>query len=96
MKKKDMLWGLLVALAVAIFLSPFASSWPDGLEWVAEGQGFLSKGEGTPVLSSPIPDYILPGIPNDMLATSLAGILGTMIVFGLGYGVACLLKRRNS
>ena len=96
MKKKDMLWGLFVALAVALFLSPFASSWPDGLEWVAEGHGFLGKGEGIPVLASPLPDYIFPGIPNDMLATSLAGILCTLIVFGLGYGVACLLKRRNS
>jgi len=95
MKKKEILWGLSIALAVALFLSPFASSWPDGLEWVAEDQGFLSKGEGTPVLVSPVPDYTFPGIPNDKLATSLAGILGTLIVFGLGYGVACFLKRRN-
>jgi cobalt/nickel transport protein len=96
MKRKDVFWGLFLALAVALFLSPFASSWPDGLEWVAGGLGFLSKGEGTAVFSSPIPDYAFPGIANEKLATALAGLVGTLIMFALGYGVAYLLKRRNS
>lgn len=96
MKRKDILGGLFIALAVALFLSPFASSWPDGLEWVASGLGFFSKGEGTAVLSSPIADYAFPGIANDKLATALAGFVGTVIMFALGCGVAYLLKRRNS
>jgi cobalt/nickel transport protein len=96
MKKKDILWGLFLALALALILSPFASSWPDGLEWVAGGLGFLSKGEGAAVMSSPIADYAFPGISNPKLATALAGLVGTVIMFVLGYGVAYLLKRRNS
>lgn len=95
MKRKDILLGLCIALAVAFILTPFASSWPDGLEWVAEGLGFLEKGEGAPALSSPIQDYALPGVAHEGLATALAGVLGTLIMFGLGYGVAWLLKKRN-
>lgn len=36
------LGGIGVAALLALFLSPFASSLPDGLERVAEIQGFLS------------------------------------------------------
>jgi cobalt/nickel transport protein len=38
--------GLGASLLVALFLSPFASSSPDGLEKVAETGGFKEKGEG--------------------------------------------------
>ena len=38
------LGGLGVALAVAVFLSPFAYDQPDGLEFVGEKLGFLRRG----------------------------------------------------
>ncbi len=43
--KRKALWlfvvgGLLVALALAFFVSPYASSSPDGLNKVAEDKGF--------------------------------------------------------
>ncbi len=93
MNKKNIIFGLLTALLLAILLSPFASSWPDGLEKVAEDKGFLEKGEVQPSLTSPIPDYTWPGVKSEKVATSLAGIMGTLFVFGMGYGVATLLKR---
>jgi len=46
-------------------------------------------------LTSPVPDYTWPGVKNEKLATSAGGILGTFIVFGAGYGVAALLKRKE-
>lgn len=95
MKKKDILLGLLMAVILAILISPFASPWPDGLERVAEDKGFLEKGEGKPALTSPVPDYSWPGIKNEKLATSVAGVMGTLLVFGLGLGVAKLLKRQE-
>jgi cobalt/nickel transport protein len=96
MKKKEILVGLLLAAVVALFLSPFASSWPDGLERVAQDKGFLQKAEEVkPVYSSPIPDYVFPGLKNEKVATSIAGILGTFAMFGIGYGVARLLKKRT-
>ena len=60
--------GLLASLLVAALLSPFASPHPDGLERVAEGKNFLVKAEGKEVLSSPIPDYVMPDNCNDALS----------------------------
>lgn len=81
MNKKNLLWGLLLALAVAAFLSPFASSSPDGLERVAEDKGFLHFAEGIEMIRAWMPDYVFPGVANEGLATSLAGIVGTVLVF---------------
>jgi cobalt/nickel transport system permease protein len=85
--------GLLLALALAI-LSPLASSHPDGLEWVAEQKGFLDTAQGS--LYQIIPDYVFPGVPNQILATIIAGIIGTLIVFGVVIGVACLRRNRQA
>lgn len=91
---KFVLAGLILAVLLAFFLSPFASSHPDGLEWVAEVKGFLHLGEGDPALSAPIPDYAVPGVKNEGLATGLAGVLGTLLIFVLGWGLAKLLRRK--
>ncbi len=79
--------GLAIALAVAS-LSPLASSSPDGLERVAEDKGFLDTAQDSPY--EIIADYLFPGIENEALATILAGVVGTVIVFGIGYAVAHL------
>lgn len=94
MNKKDIIFALIIALFLAILISPFASSWPDGLEKVAEDKGFLQEAV-VPTLASPIPDYAWPGVKNKILATSLAGVTGTLIVFIIGYGLAVLLKKRS-
>jgi len=95
MKKKDVIIGLVVSLFLAGLVSLFASSFPDGLEKVAENLGFIEKGEVKPSVKSPIPDYEWPGLENKKLATSIAGIAGTLIVFGLGYGLAAILKHKE-
>ena len=41
MKRNEILIGLGLSLFVGVVLSPFASSWPDGLEWIAEQYGFI-------------------------------------------------------
>jgi hypothetical protein len=83
--------GLLVALAVTI-ISPLASPWPDGLERVAEDHGFLDLGEDPPY--EIIPDYALPGVPSESLATILAGMVGVVIVFAVGLGAGYVLRKR--
>lgn len=81
--------GLLLAIILATLVSPFASPWPDGLEKVAAKLGFIQKAEGAkPLLSAPIPDYALPGVRRQGLATALAGLFGTLLVFGSGYLLA--------
>lgn len=84
--RKRWLIGFAVALMVAAFASPFASSSPDGLEKVAEDKGFLHKGSS--YISSPIPDYLFPGITNEGVATALAGVLGTVLTFGVMYSLS--------
>lgn len=86
---------LIIAFIVASFLAPFASSNPDGLEKVAHDLGFIEKGEGDPVIQSPVPDYTFPGIENQGLATAMAGIAGTAVTFGAAYGLAKLMKRNK-
>jgi len=95
MNRKEIFLGLIIAVFLALVISNFASSWPDGLEKVAEDKGFLEKGEVEPLFCSPIPDYAWPGVKNNIIATSAAGLMGTLIVFGLGYGLALILKRRR-
>ncbi len=92
MKSKWWLIALLICLAVAC-LAPLASSSPDGLERVAEDKGFLTLGEEAPF--QVIADYVFPGIENEAVATILAGIIGTLILFGVAYGVAWLLTLRK-
>jgi cobalt/nickel transport system permease protein len=75
--------GLALLLAVA---SPWASSHPDGLEWVAEQQGFLETAQDP--FYNIIPDYVVPGVSNEALATILAGIVGSLLVFGAALLIA--------
>ena len=93
MKWKWWIVGLLIALAVTL-ISPLASAWPDGLERVAEDKGFIEDAQDAPY--EVIPDYVLPGIGNEALATILAGIVGTLVVFSLAYGLGILLRRREA
>ena len=88
--------ALAVAVGLATAVSPFASSSPDGLEKVAEKKEFLDQGRLAGIQEdSPIPDYAFPGVDNERLATGLAGFLGTLAVFALGYGLAFVLRRRE-
>ena len=84
--------GLLLALGVAL-LSPLASSHPDGLERVAEDEGFLDQAQDAPY--EVIPDYTFPGIENEALATIVAGLVGTCLVFAMAYGLAWLMRRSS-
>ena len=93
MKKNWWIIGLALAVVVAFF-SPLASPHPDGLERVAEDHAFLDRAQDSPY--EIIPDYVFPGIANEAVATILAGVVGVLVVFGLTYGVAVLLKRRHA
>ncbi len=96
MNRKDVITGLIAALFLAGIIAMFASPWPDGLERVAEDKGFIEKSEVAPVLPAPIPDYAWPGVKNERLATSLAGVAGTLLIFFVSYGISALIKRRQS
>jgi hypothetical protein len=87
--------ALALAVGLATAASPFASSHPDGLERVAEEKAFLDTGRLAPIQEdAPVPDYAFPGVGNERLATGLAGFIGVLGVFAIGYGVAAVARRR--
>jgi cobalt/nickel transport system permease protein len=87
------LGGLVIALILAI-ASPLASANPDGLMRVAGQYGFLS------LAKSPqyhlLPGYAFPGVTNQTLATILAALLGTLLVFGVAVVVAYTRKHKQT
>lgn len=86
--------GGLVIASLLVLLSPLASAHPDGLEWVAAQKGFMEAAWSP--LYNLIPDYVFPGITNEVIATILAGIVGVVIVFGVALGVALVRRRKRS
>ncbi len=93
---KKFIWAALaVALLLAVAVSPFASSWLDGLERVAESAGFLKLGERAPLVSSPVADYAFPGVAAEGWATAAAGAVGTLLTFGVAFALAAALRKRR-
>lgn len=86
-------YGALIAGFILALLSPLASSAPDGLERVAEDKGFIDAARES--WYELIPDYTMPGIGNKVLATVISGVLGTALLFGIGYGIAKALKAKG-
>jgi cobalt/nickel transport protein len=96
---KIIIFGMVLAAGIALFLSPWASSFPDGLERVAQDLGFIKKAEqpGTTIWEkSPLPDYRVPGIRSERWAAGLAGLVGTIVIAALGWGLARLLKKKGT
>jgi cobalt/nickel transport system permease protein len=87
--------GLAVLALLAVGVSFLASSYPDGLEFVAERAGFLNETE--PVFGgSLIPDYAVPGVANETLAGVLAGLAGIVVTGVLVYGAVAAVRARSS
>jgi len=89
--------GLGTALLIAVFLSPFASKDPDGLDRVSQDLKFENKAaEDTPAKKLPFysvfDEYALRGVP-EAIATPLAGLAGTLATFGLAWGIGKLVVR---
>lgn len=89
-----LVYGLLVAAALALFVAPFACPWPDGLESVAARLGFDAGAHAAPTLAAPLADYRWPGLASPAVATALAGLLGTLVVFGLALALGRALQAK--
>lgn len=74
---------LAAALLLSVFVSPFASQAPDGLEAVAKKQGFAGSSNGVLWTHSPFADYRVSALPSEALSAGIAGGAGTLAVFGL-------------
>ncbi len=79
---------LAAALALAGGLSIYASDRPDGLERVAEDEGFAGEAQEHPGSDSPLADY-----GDD---PRVGGIVGVLVVLVLTSGTVYLLRRGRS
>ncbi|MGJ5673821.1 MAG: energy-coupling factor ABC transporter permease [Nostochopsis sp.] len=82
-------------LLISGLLSLVASAWPDGLERVAENLGFINLAEQVRVIvPTPLADYSIEGLGS--LGTSIAGIIGSIVCFGVAFGIAQVVKPKNA
>ncbi len=84
--------GAVVLLVV--FLSPFASRLPDGLEWVAQENGLLQAARDAPFRI--MPDYTISSLGDTALSTIAAGLVGAAVAGVAVWAVARLLPRLRS
>lgn len=90
------LGALLVALLIAGVGSYYASSHPDGLEYVAERTGFLDSAEDSPTAGSPLADYGTAGVDNERVSVAIPGVVGTLLVLLIAGGLGFAVRRRGS
>jgi cobalt/nickel transport protein len=86
--------GLVVALLIAGVASYYASTHPDGLEYVAEQAGFADTAEEHAGADGPLADYRVEGVEDERLSGGLAGVAGALVVLPLTAGLVYAVRRR--
>lgn len=94
--RRFLLAFLVVSLLVAGVASYYASSHPDGLEYVAGKTGFADTAKDHPSAGSPLADYSVAGVDDARLSGGLAGVIGVGTVLVLSSGLFLVLRRRGT
>lgn len=81
-----------IAAAGVVFLAPYASTHPDGLNAVAQQLGFFGQGQANPL--DLLPNYKIPLLGEQKASTIVAGLLGVAILAG-GFLLASKLKGKK-
>lgn len=87
--------GLVVSLVVAVGVSQFASDDPDGLEYVAEQEGFADAGQDHDLSETALADYGEGLTGNSAVDTAIAGLIGVLVTLGVGWVVFRWARRRD-
>jgi len=86
---------LLAALLVAGVGSFYASSHPDGLEYVAQKTGFGDTAKESPTAKSPLADYSTKGVDDERISGGVTGVAGSLLVLVAAGGLFWVLRRRE-
>jgi len=89
-----MLLGSSASLALALFVSPFACTWPDGLTRVVARLG-IEPARARVSLGAPLSGYAVAGLNGSWLSTSIAALAGTVLVFVACLGIGWLLAPKH-
>ncbi len=84
-----------VSLLLAGVVSFYASGSPDGLESVAEDQGFSSTAEDSATSDGALADYEAGFVDDERASVGVAGVVGVLLVLVLGSGIAYVVARRT-
>jgi cobalt/nickel transport system permease protein len=91
--------AIVVALALAAFVSPFASTQPDGLNKVAIDKGFDHTATDSAVADFPLAGYAVRNVGSEKVSKGLSGVAGvgiTLAVAGALFGGLWVVARRRS
>ena len=91
-----LLGGLLVALGLAMLVSGFAYSSPDGLNKVAEDHRFATTAKQHLFENGPLAGYAVKGVGNDRLSTGISGLIGVLVTFGIGLALFAVVRAMRS
>lgn len=80
MKRRELYTALFICSVIVALAAAFASTNPDGLEWVSRGLGFASTTEEMSALA-PFGSYEVPAMGHSFLSTFVAAVLGIAAVF---------------
>lgn len=83
------------ATVLAGGVSYYASSHPDGLEKVAETEGFLDTAKDSAVSGSPLADYGVSGIDDARLSVGLAGVIGVIATAAIAFALFSFLGKKR-
>ncbi len=82
-------WLAAIIIILTIFLYvPTYIAGPDGLEAVF--QTYSIEPPDAPWIGF-FPDYTFPGISDPLITSFFAGVIGTLVVFGIAYGIGKLI-----
>jgi cobalt/nickel transport system permease protein len=85
--------AVVASIVVAVVVSQFASGDPDGLERVAEEEGFAEAAQDHGLADSVFADYATRGIDNEELSLAVAGATGVGLTLVVGWGLASAPRR---
>ncbi|MFC4906994.1 PDGLE domain-containing protein [Actinomadura gamaensis] len=94
--KRLLVIGTIVVLALAGFVSYYASSKPDGLEKVSADHHLDARKRDQPMKDSPVGGYQVKGVHDARLSNGLAGLAGVGVVAAAGGGLFWLARRRRT
>ena len=81
MNRKAVGWfivGLAITVFIAVGVSQFASDDPDGLEYVAEQQGFGGEADDHDLAEAPLAGYGENLESDSRISTGIAGVVGVL------------------
>jgi len=86
--------AVIIVLAVGVGLSQFASSQPDGLEYIAQEQGFAEKADNHALQDAPLAGYGENLEGSSATTTAVSALVGIVATAGLGFVVFRIARKK--